>query len=120
MGEIDEFFAQNLQQLQSVGLKKIILDVGIGFGKTAEQNLVLIKNLQHFLHFGCPLLVGASRKSVIDFYSPSAVEDRLAGSLYLHQVAALNGAAIIRTHDVFEHAQMLRLMRAMDAAAVKF
>lgn len=120
MGEIDEFFAQNLQQLQSAGLKKIILDVGIGFGKTAEQNLVLIKNLQHFLHFGCPLLVGASRKSVIDFYSPSAVSDRLAGSLYLHQIAALNGAAIIRTHDVFEHAQMLRLMRAMDAAAVKF
>ena len=114
MGEIDEFFAQNLQQLQSAGLKNIILDVGIGFGKTAEQNLVLIKNLQHFLHFGCPLLVGASRKSVIDFYSPSAVADRLAGSLYLHQIAALNGAAIIRTHDVFEHAQMLRLMRAMD------
>ena len=94
--------------------KKLVLDVGIGFGKTAEQNLLLIKHLGHFLHFGYPLLVGASRKSVINFYSPSEVSQRLPGSLYLHLKAYENGAAIIRTHDVAEHAQMFALQNAMN------
>ena len=75
--------------------------------------MILIKNLEHFLRFGLPLLAGASRKSVINFYSPSEIKDRLPGSLYLHLEAFKNGAQIIRTHDVAEHAQMFRLENAM-------
>ncbi|MDY3132589.1 MAG: dihydropteroate synthase, partial [Campylobacter lanienae] len=76
---------------------------------TARDNMALIKHLEHFLSFGYPLLVGASRKSMIDYYSPSSVDERLAGSLYLHQKAIENGATIIRTHDPKEHIQMLNL-----------
>ena len=112
--QIDEFFASNLAKIAEFELESVVLDVGIGFGKTAEQNLLLIKHLEHFLHFGKPLLVGASRKSVIDFYSPSKVEDRLAGSLYLHLQSFKNGASIIRTHDVKEHNQLFDLVGAMD------
>ena len=112
--QIDEFFASNLAKIAEFELESVVLDVGIGFGKTAEQNLLLIKHLEHFLHFGKPLLVGASRKSVIDFYSPSKVEDRLTGSLYLHLQSFKNGASIIRTHDVKEHKQLFDLVGAMD------
>ncbi|MDA3047621.1 dihydropteroate synthase [Campylobacter sp. JMF_08 NE1] len=114
ISEIDEFFARNLAQIVQLGVEDVILDVGIGFGKTAEQNLILIKNLEHFLHHEKPLLVGASRKSVIDFYHKSSVEERLSGSLYLHLLAAQNGAGIIRVHDVKEHRQMLDLKSAYD------
>ncbi|MFC2491140.1 MAG: dihydropteroate synthase [Campylobacter curvus] len=114
LGEMDAFFADKIAKASELGAKKLVLDVGIGFGKTAEQNLLLIKHLGHFLHFGYPLLVGASRKSVINFYSPSEVSQRLPGSLYLHLKAYENGAAIIRTHDVAEHAQMFALQNAMN------
>ena len=114
LGEMDAFFADKIARASEFGAKKLVLDVGIGFGKTAEQNLLLIKHLGHFLHFGYPLLVGASRKSVINFYSPSEVSQRLPGSLYLHLKAHENGAAIIRTHDVAEHAQMFALQNTMN------
>lgn len=116
--DIDEFFALNLAKIEEIGVKKITLDVGIGFGKSAEQNLLLIKHLGHFLHFGYPLFIGASRKSVIDFYSPSPVEDRLSGSLYLHLKSYENGATFIRTHDVKEHKQMFDMHLAMENLGV--
>ena len=118
IGEIDEFFATKVAAANKLGCEDIVLDVGIGFGKTAEQNLFLIKHLEHFLHFEKPLFVGASRKSVINFYSPSEVKDRLAGSLFLHLEAFKNGAQIIRTHDVKEHMQMFRMHEAMGAISV--
>ena len=118
IGEISDFFEQKIVLAKELGAKKIVLDVGIGFGKTAEQNLLLIKHLEHFLKFGCPLLVGASRKSVINFYSPSEVKDRLPGSLYLHLKAFENGAQIIRTHDVAEHKQLFNMHEAMSQATL--
>ena len=117
LGEIDEFFETKIAAANELGCRDIVLDVGIGFGKTAEQNMILIKNLEHFLRFGLPLLAGASRKSVINFYSPSEIKDRLPGSLYLHLEAFRNGAQIIRTHDVAEHVQMFRLENAMRKLA---
>lgn len=113
LSEIDTFFKQKLDILENYNLKEVILDVGIGFGKTAHHNMLLIKHLEHFLHFKKPLLVGASRKSVINAYFKSEVENRLAGSLYLHLQAFNNGASIIRTHDVYEHKQMFALDEAM-------
>ena len=118
IGEIADFFEQKIAIARELGAKKLVLDVGIGFGKTAEQNLLLIKHLEHFLKFDCPLLVGASRKSVINHYSPSEVKDRLPGSLYLHLKAYENGAQIIRTHDVAEHKQLFDMHEAISQATL--
>lgn len=111
---VDDFFALNLAKLKQMGIKNIILDIGIGFGKSAHENMVLIKHLEHFLRFNYPLLVGASRKSVINAYFPSSAPQRLAGSLFLHQQAVQNGASIIRTHDVYEHAQTFAMQTALN------
>lgn len=113
LGEIDEFFAKKLEILDTCGVKNVILDIGIGFGKTPKHNMLLIKHLEHFLHFEKPLLVGASRKGVINAYFTSEVQERLAGSLYLHLEAFKNGASIIRTHDLYEHKQAFAFENAM-------
>lgn len=113
LGEIDEFFAKKLEILDTCGVKNVILDIGIGFGKTPKHNMLLIKHLEHFLHFEKPLLVGASRKGFINAYFTSEVQERLAGSLYLHLEAFKNGASIIRTHDLYEHKQAFALENAM-------
>lgn len=118
IGEIDSFFDEKIKECESYGVKDIFLDVGIGFGKTAQDNLLLIKHLEHFLHFNYPLLVGASRKSVINAYFKSEIKDRLAGSLYLHLKAFQNGAKIIRTHDVYEDSQMFKMHEIMQNLAV--
>ena len=118
IGEIADFFEQKIAIARELGAKKLVLDVGIGFGKTAEQNLLLIKHLEHFLKFDYPLLVGASRKSVINHYYPSEVKDRLPGSLYLHLKAYENGAQIIRTHDVAEHKQLFDMHEAISQATL--
>jgi len=112
--QIQDFFALKLEILDKYGIKESILDVGIGFGKSAEHNLILIKHLEHFLHFNKPLLIGASRKSVIDAYFKSEVQDRLAGTLFLHLEAFKNGASILRVHDLYEHKQMFALFEAFS------
>jgi dihydropteroate synthase len=119
MGEVDSFFKQRIEKAKSFGIEKIILDVGIGFGKTVEHNLVLLKHQGHFLRFGYPLLVGASRKSLINTLSPSGVEERLGGTLALHLEALRNGASIVRCHDVFEHVQAVRVMEALEETLVQ-
>ena len=111
---VDEFFEQKIQSFKKLGLKEeqMILDVGVGFGKSNEQSLRLIKNLENFLRFDCDLLVGASRKSIVNTYFTSSADERLAGTLLLHQKALENGAKYIRAHDVYEHSQMLALHNA--------
>ena len=107
--EVEQFFHDRVEKAKSFGIKDIVLDVGIGFGKRLKDNIALIKNLEHFKKFGLPLLVGVSRKSMIDMITPCRVEDRLAGSLTLHQESLRNGASIIRVHDVKEHRQMMEV-----------
>jgi len=112
--EIDEFFANRIEKAKSFGIKNIILDVGIGFGKRLEDNLALIKHMEHFLHFGYELLIGASRKSMIDMIMQkegvkTTPAKRLPGTLILHTEAVRNGASIVRCHDVKEHFQALRV-----------
>ncbi|TKX28962.1 dihydropteroate synthase [Campylobacter sp. MIT 12-5580] len=116
--EIASFFEEKLEFLKDLEADKIILDVGIGFGKTPEHNLLLIKHLSHFLQFEKPLLVGASRKSLINAYFKSEIKDRLAGSLSLHARAFENGASIIRTHDVYEHKQYFTLQNAINELGI--
>ena len=114
--EVDRFFEERISQCEAVGLsrEKIILDVGIGFGKTLEHNISLLKNLGHFRHFGCEILIGASRKSMIDKIIPTPTEERLPGSLAIHLNAVANGASIVRCHDVSEHRQALAVFSALE------
>ena len=112
--EIDEYLKNQIQKAQSFGIKDIVLDVGIGFGKTLEHNLLLLKNLEHFKHFGYELLIGASRKSMINKITPTAIEDRLSGTLAIHLESIRNGASIIRCHDVKEHFQAIKVFEAIN------
>ncbi|MEV9498275.1 dihydropteroate synthase [Aliarcobacter butzleri] len=112
--EIDDFFTKRLEKVKSFGVKDIVLDVGIGFGKTLEHNLLLLKNLEHFKHFGYELLIGASRKSMIDKITPTEVINRLPGTLAIHLQSIKNGASIIRCHDVKEHFQAIKVFEAIE------
>ena len=87
--------------------------MGIGFGKNLQHNLTLLKNLEHFRYFGHELLIGASRKSMINSIVPSNVEQRLPGTLALHLNAIKNGASIVRCHDVKEHFQAIQVQEAI-------
>lgn len=115
MVEVSDFFEERIIKCESFGLKRenIILDVGIGFGKSLEHNITLIKNMAHFRKFGCEILAGASRKSMIDKIVSSKIEERLAGSLAIHLKALDNGASILRCHDVYEHYQAVKVWEAM-------
>ena len=116
--DIDNFFKERIEKARSFGIEDIVLDVGIGFGKSLEHNLLLIKHLEHFRHFGYELLIGASRKSMIDMIKKTPVEDRLPATLAIHQKALENGASIIRVHDVKEHTQMLSVYRALKESLI--
>ena len=115
MVEVSQFFEERIAKCEALGMerKNIILDVGIGFGKTLEHNITLIKNMGHFKVFGCDVLVGASRKSMIDKIISSTVEERLPGTLAIHLKAVENGASIVRCHDVKEHVQAMAVFEAL-------
>jgi len=114
LDDVYRFFQERIQKAENFGVKDIILDVGIGFGKTLEHNISLIKNLEHFQTLKKPLLVGASRKSMIDKIFPSEISQRLAGTLEVHMESVRNGASIIRVHDVYEHVQALAVHTAFN------
>lgn len=116
--EVDAFFEERIAKALQFGIKKIVLDVGIGFGKNLEHNLQLLKHHEHFLHFGYPLLVGASRKSMIDKIIPTPINERLPGTLALHLKAYEHGASIIRAHDVKAHVQALSVLQALNQTTI--
>jgi dihydropteroate synthase len=115
MADIGRFFERSLEIAAAgrVARGSILLDPGIGFGKTPEQSLTAIARLHELKSFGLPLVVGASRKRFIASVSPSAPDQRLGGSIAAHLVAMANGASIIRTHDVAETVQALRVAAAI-------
>ena len=92
----------------------IVLDPGIGFGKTPEQSMTALAQLDELNQFGLPLLVGASRKRFISTITPSEPDQRLGGSIAAHILAAQRGAKIIRAHDVAETVQALRVASAIE------
>ncbi len=116
MDDITVFFTRTLELAAQAGIarEKIALDPGIGFGKSAEQSMTALARLGELTSFGCPLLVGASRKRFINSVIASEPHQRLGGSLAAHLTAARNGAAIIRTHDVAETVQALRVNAAIE------
>lgn len=115
LSDVYSFLDTRIKKANSFGIDDIIVDIGIGFGKTLEDNLSLIKNLEHFLTLDKQILVGASRKSMVDMIYPSSVEDRLSGTLALHLEALRNGASILRVHDVKEHLQAIKVQMALKS-----
>jgi dihydropteroate synthase len=115
MTDIAAFFARSLEIADKAGISrdKIVLDPGIGFGKTPEQSMTALARLDELRLFGLPLLVGASRKRFISSVTPSEPHQRLGGSIAAHLIAAKGGARIIRTHDVSETVQALRVAAAI-------
>jgi dihydropteroate synthase len=118
MADITAFFRRSLDLAARAGIahQRIVLDPGIGFGKTPEQSLSALARLDELKSFGLPLLVGASRKRFIDKVSPSPPDRRLGGSLAAHLLAVAGGARIIRAHDVAETVQAFRVTAAIRDA----
>lgn len=115
MKDIAAFFERSLAIADEAGLPRdsIVLDPGIGFGKTPEQSMIALARLGELSQFGRPVLVGASRKRFIASVSPSEPRQRIGGSLAAHLLAVQNGARIVRAHDVFETVQALRVTAAI-------
>jgi dihydropteroate synthase len=117
MKDISAFFMRSLDIADKAGIARgnVVLDPGIGFGKTSEQSMTALARLDELHVFGLPLLVGASRKRFISSITPSSEpQQRLGGSIAAHLVAAKGGAQIIRTHDVSETVQALRVAAAIE------
>jgi dihydropteroate synthase len=114
--DISAFFERSLKIAAQAGIadRNIVLDPGIGFGKTPQQSMIALARLDAWRSFGLPLLVGASRKRFISTVSPSEPQQRLGGSIAAHLIAAQSGARIIRTHDVAETLQALRVAQAIE------
>jgi dihydropteroate synthase len=118
VADVFAFFERSLEIAARAGVSReaIVLDPGIGFGKTPDQSMSVIASLSSFASFGLPLLVGASRKRFISQVVPSSPDERLGGSIAAHLVAVRNGAAIVRVHDVGETVQALRVADAIGSA----
>jgi len=118
MTEVVAFLQYSVTIAEQAGIPRdrIIVDPGIGFGKTPEQSIETLAKLDRLAVLGLPLLVGASRKRFIDTVSPSTVTERLGGSIAAHVLAMEAGAAIIRTHDVKETLQALKVVSAIRKA----
>ncbi|MBR0754458.1 dihydropteroate synthase [Bradyrhizobium jicamae] len=115
MQDMAAFFDRSLEIAAKAGISsnQIVLDPGIGFGKTQEQSIIALARLAELSAFGLPVLVGASRKRFISTVVPSEPQQRLGGSIAAHLIAVQNGARIIRTHDVAETVQALRVAAAI-------
>lgn len=112
IAEINAFFEKSLAIAQKAGIPShlIALDPGIGFGKTIQQNLVILNRMETFHSFGRPLLIGLSRKRFIGEALGTQVDDRLIGTVAANLFAWSKGASIIRVHDVADHVKAIRML----------
>jgi dihydropteroate synthase len=117
VADVMAFFTRSLEIAARAGIAResIVLDPGIGFGKTPEQSIICLARLAEFKSFGLPLLVGASRKRFINSVTPSPPHERIGGSIAAHLLAVQSGATIVRAHDVAETVQALRVSAAIEA-----
>jgi dihydropteroate synthase len=107
------FFQKETERLSKLGIQEIIIDLGFGFAKTTEQNFLLLENLDRFKALGFPILVGVSRKKMIQSTLNVSAEEALNGTTVLNTAALLKGANILRVHDVQEAAQAVTLVRQL-------
>lgn len=115
VAEVERYLAERIAACEAAGLQRqqLLVDPGFGFGKTLGHNLSLLKHLRRFTQWGCPVLVGMSRKSMIGDVLNKPVDQRLYGSLAAAVAAAMNGASIVRVHDVAETADAIAVINAL-------
>lgn len=111
--EILDFFILKTEELKNAGIKDIIVDPGFGFGKTAEHNFELLRNLEVFKILNFPLLLGVSRKSMINKTLDITADEALNGTTVLNTVGLLKGASILRVHDVKEAVEAVKLVSCL-------
>jgi len=118
IADVLAFFSRSLEIAARAGIahENIVLDPGIGFGKTPEQSMTCLAKLAEFKRFGLPIMIGASRKRFINTVTPSTPAERIGGSIAAHLLAVQKGAAIVRVHDVAETVQALRVRTAIEGA----
>ncbi|MEP3045605.1 MAG: dihydropteroate synthase [Roseibium sp.] len=114
LDDIDSFFERSMSLADKAGIRKEnqILDPGFGFGKSIDQNFIILNRFETLKKHGLPLLAGASRKRMIGAVLNAEIEDRLYGSIAVHLTALLKGAVIVRVHDVRPHADGVRMLEA--------
>jgi dihydropteroate synthase len=110
VADILQWFSKRIAELHSAGVKDIIIDPGFGFGKTIDNNFELLRRLKEFSVTGLPLIAGLSRKSMIWKTLDITPSDSIAGTIVLNTIALLNGASILRVHDVKEAKQAIQLV----------
>lgn len=115
--EVNDFFIQRIMACEQAGITrdKIIIDLGFGFGKTLQHNLSLLAKLKEFTVHGCPILAGLSRKSMLGELLNNKVEERTVGSVTAALLAVINGALIVRVHDVAETSDALKIYNAVQS-----
>lgn len=112
--EVSDFFKKKLQILETAGVKTVIVDPGIGFGKTLQHNLQIVAELPEFTTFGYPVMMAASRKSMVgQLLDNRPADGRLAGTLAVHYHSLINGAKILRVHDVQEAVDSVQVFNAL-------
>ena len=111
INEIFKFFEKKIKTLNCLGFNKIIIDPGFGFGKTLEHNYEILRNLSEFKKINLPILVGASRKSMIYNLLDITADQALNGTSIINTIALNNGANLLRVHDVKEATQCIKIMK---------
>ncbi len=111
VNDIIEFFAIQLQKLRELGVHDIIIDPGFGFGKTLDHNYQLLAKLGTFQLFELPILVGISRKSMIQKFLNRTSDESLNGTSVIHTIALMQGASILRVHDVKEAVEAVQIVK---------
>ncbi|ASV33963.1 dihydropteroate synthase [Candidatus Williamhamiltonella defendens] len=121
LSEVNAFFEENIERCLSVGIpkNKLLIDPGFGFGKSLTHNYQLLANLEKFQHFHLPMLVGMSRKSMIDGRPGILPKEKVIGSIACAVIAAMKGAHIIRVHDVKETVEALHIVNRTKTQIIK-
>jgi len=110
VNEVYSFLAERLAMAKKAGIKQLIVDPGFSFGKTVEHNFLLLRNLSEFKNLGLPIMAGISRKSMINKVLKTKPENALTGTIALNTLALLQGADILRVHDVKEAKQVIKMV----------
>ena len=113
--DISENLSKKIFEARTKGINDIIIDPGFGFGKTVNDNYILLKNLSFFKELGCPILVGISRKSMIYKVLNTDPQNSLNGTTCLNTISLMNGANILRVHDVKQAKEVIDLVESLNS-----